>query len=60
MVIFLHRKRDNEEDNGLVEVIVAKHRNGPVGSVKMVFIPEFTSFENYAQEWAGDPPPEPD
>lgn len=58
LVIFLHQdKSAEEEENGIYEVIVAKHRNGPVGKVKMVFIPAYTSFENYAKEWIGEPPP---
>jgi replicative DNA helicase len=56
-VIFLHKKTDEEEDAGLIDVIVAKHRNGPTGVVKMVFIPTFTVFKDYAKEWVGEPPP---
>lgn len=56
VVIFIHRKRDqeNEEEDGLMEIIVAKHRNGPTGAVKMVFLSQFTAFENYAQAFVGD------
>jgi len=36
-------------DKGMAEVIIGKHRNGPVGTAKMTFIGEFTRFENYAQ-----------
>ncbi|MGI5892177.1 MAG: replicative DNA helicase [Bacillota bacterium] len=57
IVIFLHKKTDDEDDNGLIDVIVAKHRNGPVGVVKMVFIPSFTAFKDYAKEWVGEAPP---
>jgi len=32
-----------------VALIIAKQRNGPVGSVDLTFIPEFTSFENYTE-----------
>jgi replicative DNA helicase len=35
-----------EENKGLVELIIAKQRNGPVGSVKLAFIKEFAKFEN--------------
>ena len=49
MVMFLHRERglDNTEgtpENIETELIVAKQRNGPVGTVKMAFIPHFTKF----------------
>ncbi len=52
VVIFLHRERlsgDGEEDlprNIETDLIVAKQRNGPVGSMKIAFIPEYTKFEN--------------
>jgi len=35
-----------EENRGLSEVIIAKQRNGPVGTVKLTFINEYTRFEN--------------
>ena len=35
-----------EENKGLAEVIISKQRNGPVGSLKMAFIKEYTRFEN--------------
>ena len=35
-----------EENRGQAEVIVAKQRNGPVGSFKLAFIHEYTRFEN--------------
>ncbi|MGI6361737.1 MAG: replicative DNA helicase [Bacillota bacterium] len=60
IVIFIHRRVDDEaaEADGLVDIIVAKHRNGPVGTVKMVFVSKITAFKNYAKEWIGEPPPE--
>jgi len=35
-----------EENKGMAEVIIAKQRNGPVGSIKLAFIPEYARFEN--------------
>jgi replicative DNA helicase len=52
VVIFLHRERlsaDSEEEmsrNIETDLIVAKQRNGPVGSMKIAFIPQYTKFEN--------------
>jgi replicative DNA helicase len=49
MVILLMREeyyKPTEENRGLAEVIIAKQRNGPVGTVKLTFIKEFTRFEN--------------
>ena len=36
------------EDRGITEIIVTKHRNGPVGTVKLLFEPQFTRFRNLA------------
>ena len=38
-----------EENKGIAEVIVAKQRNGPVGSFKLAFINEYTRFEDLAK-----------
>lgn len=55
LVIFLHRDRDTErktEEKGesnppiVTELIVAKQRNGPVGTVEVMFVPAYTRFEN--------------
>ncbi|MBI3318097.1 MAG: replicative DNA helicase [Candidatus Omnitrophica bacterium] len=35
-----------DENRGRAEVIIAKQRNGPVGSIPMTFLKEFTRFEN--------------
>tara|TARA_B100000029_G_scaffold224484_1_gene222371 strand:- start:314 stop:1729 length:1416 start_codon:yes stop_codon:yes gene_type:complete len=35
-------------DRGITELIVTKHRNGPVGTVKLLFEPQFTRFRNLA------------
>ncbi|MFC1667643.1 replicative DNA helicase [Candidatus Omnitrophota bacterium] len=37
-----------EENKGIAELIIAKQRNGPVGTVKVTFIREFARFENMA------------
>ncbi len=37
------------ENQGLAEVIIAKQRNGPVGSLNLTFIKEYTRFENIAR-----------
>lgn len=38
-----------EENQGIAEVIVAKQRHGPVGTVKLAFLSEYTKFENLAR-----------
>jgi replicative DNA helicase len=37
------------ENQGMAEVMIAKQRNGPVGSLKLAFIKEYTRFENIAR-----------
>ena len=49
IVIMLYRDdyyNDKTLGNSITEFIVAKHRNGPVGTAKLFFNPEYTSFEN--------------
>ena len=49
MVVLLLREEyynPSEENRGKAEIIVAKQRNGPVGSVFLTFIREYTRFEN--------------
>ena len=51
VVIFLYRDelyRDDSPDRGVAEVIVAKHRSGPVGSSKLAFLEAYTRFANMA------------
>jgi len=53
LVILLLREEyynPTEENKGLAEVIVAKQRNGPVGSLKLTFINEYTKFADRAEE----------
>ncbi|MCL2294711.1 MAG: replicative DNA helicase [Spirochaetes bacterium] len=57
LVVFLHRERagdDAKPENpggGIeTEVIIAKQRNGPIGEIKMVFIPKYTRFESKTEE----------
>ena len=39
----------NEEDMGLGEIIVGKHRNGPTGTVQISFIDRYAKFENLSR-----------
>ena len=34
------------EDQNLTDIIIAKHRNGPIGSIKLIFDSETASFGN--------------
>ena len=51
IVIMLYRDeyyQNDTPDRGIAEVIITKHRNGPTGTVKLLFDPEFTRFRNLA------------
>ena len=50
VVLFVYRQyvyTEADEDKGLAEIIIAKHRNGPTGTAKVTFIDEYARFENY-------------
>ena len=49
IVMFLYRDdyyNEDSEDKGLAEVIVAKHRAGSTGTVKLVWLGNYTKFAN--------------
>ena len=52
LIMFLYRPGwySPEGDTRLAEVIIGKQRNGPTGKVDLTFLPEYTSFENRAEE----------
>ncbi|MBE5889574.1 MAG: replicative DNA helicase [Lachnospiraceae bacterium] len=39
------------EDKGISEIIIAKQRNGPIGTVKLAWLPQFTQFANLEREY---------
>jgi replicative DNA helicase len=52
VIMFVYRdevyNKDNPEVRGKAEIIIGKQRNGPIGTVNLTFLGEFTRFENYA------------
>lgn len=66
VIMFIYRDEvyNRAEDNpnrGMAEVIIGKQRNGPTGVVKMTFLGEYTTFENYTNRMPASPyQPEPD
>lgn len=49
IVMFLHRDKDQDSSTDCeMELIIAKHRNGPTGKVKLGWKPDWTSFVNVA------------
>jgi replicative DNA helicase len=51
LVMFIYRDEyyngEESESQGLAEVIVAKHRNGPTDSLKLAFLKRYAKFANY-------------
>ncbi|MBU4534137.1 MAG: replicative DNA helicase [Eubacteriales bacterium] len=52
VVVFIYREEyynQETEEKGIAELVVAKQRNGPTGTVKLAFLKEFTRFVNLAR-----------
>jgi replicative DNA helicase len=53
LVMFVYReevyKPEKDDVKGLAELVIGKHRNGPTGTVPLVFIGEYTRFEARAR-----------
>jgi replicative DNA helicase len=50
LILFIYRDEvynPDSPDKGSAEIIIGKQRNGPIGSVRMTFLGQFTRFENY-------------
>ncbi len=58
LVAFIFReevyKPQDESLRGLAELLIAKQRNGPIGKVNLVFLKEFTKFENRTNDLGED------
>lgn len=53
VIVFIYRDEVYDEDTadkGIAEIIIGKQRNGPIGTVKLAFLGQFTRFENYIEE----------
>ncbi len=53
LILFIYREElynRTEENKGKAEIIVAKHRNGPTGSVPLTFREKYTKFQNYYKD----------
>ncbi|MGR8942280.1 MAG: replicative DNA helicase [Gammaproteobacteria bacterium] len=51
LIMFVYRDEvynEDSPDKGIAELIIGKQRNGPLGTVRLTFLGQFTRFENYA------------
>ncbi|MBK8523746.1 MAG: replicative DNA helicase [Betaproteobacteria bacterium] len=51
VIMFIYRDQvynPDSEDKGTAEIIIGKQRNGPIGTVRLSFLGEYTRFENFA------------
>ena len=50
VVMFIHRDDADPEKKRQTELIIAKHRNGPTGNIRLDFEPSLTQFRNAARD----------
>ena len=54
IIMFIYRDEYYTKEPGVAEVIIAKQRNGPTGTVKLAFLKPITKFESLASGGRGD------
>jgi replicative DNA helicase len=58
IILFIYREEvyepEKEGVEGIAEIIIGKQRNGPIGTVRLTFLKEFTRFENFANDGYSD------
>jgi replicative DNA helicase len=57
LIVFIYRDEvyhEDSPDKGVAEIIIAKQRNGPIGTVRLTFLGQYTRFENFADPYAED------
>ena len=53
VIMFIYRDdyyNKDSEKKGISEIIIGKQRNGPIGTVELVWLPEYTKFANKAHD----------
>lgn len=51
LIMFVYRDEvyhPDTKDKGVAELLIRKHRNGPIGDIRLTFIGQFCRFDNYA------------
>jgi replicative DNA helicase len=58
VVMFIYRDEYYNKESerlGEADVIVAKHRNGPIGEVALTFLPKYPKFANLYRDRGAEP-----
>ncbi len=53
VIMFIYRDEvynPESQDKGIAEIIIAKQRNGPIGTVRLTFLGQYTRFENFISD----------
>ena len=53
VVMFIYRDdyyHKDSDEKGVAEILIAKQRNGPIGTTKLVWLPEYTRFANMSKK----------
>ena len=53
VIVFIYRDEvynPESNDKGTAEILIRKQRNGPIGTVKLTFLGQYTKFENFMPE----------
>lgn len=53
LILFIYRDEvynPDSSDKGIAEIIISKQRNGPIGTLNLTFLGQYTRFENHAHE----------
>ncbi|MFU8789100.1 MAG: replicative DNA helicase [Methylobacter sp.] len=56
LIVFVYRDEvynEDSPDKGIAEIIIGKQRNGPLGTVRLTFLGQYTRFENFAGTYYG-------
>lgn len=57
LIVFIYRDEvyhPDSPDKGTAEIIIAKQRNGPIGTVRLTFLGQYTRFENFISDPYGE------